>query len=91
MKIVLTGGGTSGHVTPNIALIPLLKEKGFDVFYIGTNGIEKTLITKEGIPFYEIQAGKLRRYMDMQNVKDIAKITKGYAQAVVQQILRSCA
>lgn len=82
MKIVLTGGGTSGHVTPNIALIPHLQKAGFEVFYIGTDGIEKKLITKEGIPFYEIQAGKLRRYMDFQNVKDIGKIMKGYRQSV---------
>ena len=82
IKIVLAGGGTAGHVTPNIALIPALKEAGFtDIQYIGTNGIEKELITKEGIPFHVIQAGKLRRYMDMENVKDIFRILKGTAQA----------
>lgn len=82
MKIVLAGGGTAGHVTPNIALIPALKEAGFtDIQYIGTNGIEKELITKEGIPFHEIQAGKLRRYLDMENIKDIFRIIKGTQQA----------
>ncbi len=82
MKIVLTGGGTSGHVTPNIALFEPLKKEGFEIFYIGTkNGIENSLIKQENIPFYEIEAGKLRRYLDMENVKDIARIFKGTAQA----------
>lgn len=82
MKIVLTGGGTSGHVTPNIALFEPLKKEGFEIFYIGTkNGIENNLIKEENIPFYEIEAGKLRRYLDMENVKDIARIVKGTAQA----------
>ncbi len=82
IKIVLAGGGTAGHVTPNIALIPALKKAGFtDISYIGTKGIEKELITKEGIPFHEIQAGKLRRYIDMENIKDIFRIIKGTRQA----------
>ena len=82
MKIVLAGGGTAGHVTPNIALIPTLRQNGFDeIHYVGTNGIEKKLIEQEGIPFHEIQAGKLRRYLDMQNIKDIGRIFKGTSQA----------
>lgn len=82
MKIVLAGGGTAGHVTPNIALIDNLRANGFDeIHYIGTNGIEKGLIEAEGIPFHEIPAGKLRRYMDMQNVKDIGRIFKGTLMA----------
>lgn len=82
MKIVLTGGGTSGHVTPNIALFEPLKKEGFEIFYIGTEkGIENTLIRQENVPFYEIQAGKLRRYIDMENIKDVARIIKGTAQA----------
>ena len=82
MKIVLTGGGTSGHVTPNIALFEPLKKEGFEIFYIGTKkGIENTLIKQENIPFYEIEAGKLRRYLDMENVKDVARIIKGTSQA----------
>ena len=61
-KIVLTGGGTAGHVTPNIALLPSLKEAGYEVFYIGSyTGIEKTLIEDLGIPYYGISSGKLRR------------------------------
>ena len=53
-KIVLTGGGTAGHVTPNLALLPLLKEHGYDIRYIGSyNGIEKKLIENAGIPMME--------------------------------------
>ena len=64
-KIVLTGGGTAGHVTPNIALLPRLKELGYEVSYIGSyDGIEKTLITDFDIPYYGIATGKLRRYLD---------------------------
>ena len=82
IKIVLAGGGTAGHVTPNIALIDTLRAHGFDeIHYIGTNGIEKGLIEAEGIPFHEIPAGKLRRYLDMENVKDIGRIFKGTALA----------
>ena len=66
-KIVLTGGGTAGHVTPNIALLPSLKEAGYEVFYIGSyTGIEKTLIEDLGIPYYGISSGKLRRYRSLR-------------------------
>ena len=62
-KIVLTGGGTAGHVTPNIALIPELQKQGNEVSYIGSyTGIEKTLIEELGIPYTGISSGKLRRY-----------------------------
>lgn len=81
--IVLTGGGTSGHVTPNIALLPGLMALGYDVHYIGSkNGIEKQLIQKEGIPYHGISAGKLRRYVDLKNVTDIFRIIGGFAQAL---------
>lgn len=80
--IILTGGGTAGHVTPNIALIPSLKENGWDVRYIGSHqGIEKDLITKEHIPYYGISSGKLRRYLSIENFKDPFKVIKGYFEA----------
>ncbi len=83
MKIVLTGGGTSGHVTPNIALLDVLKNHFEDIYYIGTEkGVEKALIEGEGIPFFTIEAGKLRRYIDVENLKDISKIFKGYKKSV---------
>ena len=64
-RIVLTGGGTAGHVTPNIALIPKLKSLDYDIHYIGSyNGIERKLIEELDIPYYGISSGKLRRYFD---------------------------
>ena len=80
--IVLTGGGTAGHVTPNIALIPSLKENGWDIKYIGSYaGMEKELVTKENIPYYGISSGKLRRYLSKENLKDPFKVLKGYFEA----------
>ena len=81
-KIVMTGGGTAGHVTPNIALFPRLKELGYEIHYIGSyTGIEKSLIEAQGIPYYGISSGKLRRYFDPKNFSDPAKVVKGYFQA----------
>ena len=69
--IVLTGGGTAGHVTPNIALIPRLQELGYEISYIGSyDGIEKKLIEEMHIPYYGISSGKLRRYFDVKNFTD---------------------
>lgn len=81
-KIVLTGGGTAGHVTPNIALIPILKDAGYEVHYIGSyEGIEKSLITEMGIPYYGISSGKLRRYLSAKNFTDPFRVIKGFSQA----------
>lgn len=81
-RILMTGGGTAGHVTPNIALMPSLKELGYDIVYIGSyNGIEKSLIEEQGIPYYGISSGKLRRYFDLKNFSDPFKVIKGYFQA----------
>lgn len=83
-KIIMTGGGTAGHVTPNLALIPKLKEKGFEIKYIGgSDGIEKEIITQNNIPFFGISCGKLRRYFDVKNFTDPFKIMKGIAQALM--------
>jgi UDP-N-acetylglucosamine--N-acetylmuramyl-(pentapeptide) pyrophosphoryl-undecaprenol N-acetylglucosamine transferase len=80
--IVLTGGGTAGHVTPNIALIPYLKKDGFNISYIGSfDGIEKQLISEMGISYYGISSGKLRRYMSLKNVSDIFRVLKGMSEA----------
>lgn len=82
-KIIMTGGGTAGHVTPNLALIPKLKENGFEVKYIGSrDGIEKEIITKNNIPFFGISCGKLRRYFDVKNFTDPFKILKGIIEAM---------
>jgi UDP-N-acetylglucosamine--N-acetylmuramyl-(pentapeptide) pyrophosphoryl-undecaprenol N-acetylglucosamine transferase len=81
-KIVLTGGGTAGHVTPNIALLPSLKDAGYEVIYIGSyDGIEKKLIEELGIQYYGISTGKLRRYKDIKNFTDPFKVIKGYGEA----------
>lgn len=81
-RIVLTGGGTAGHVTPNIALLPRLKELGYDIHYIGSyDGIERKLIEQYDIPYYGISSGKLRRYFDWKNFSDPFKVVKGYGQA----------
>ena len=82
-KIVLTGGGTAGHVTPNIALFPALKEAGYEISYIGSYaGMEKQLIEEQNIPYYGISSGKLRRYKDLRNLTDPFRVIKGYAQSV---------
>lgn len=81
-RIVLTGGGTAGHVTPNIALLPKLKEKGYDIHYIGSyDGIEKRLIEDYKIPYYGISTGKLRRYFDPKNFSDPFRVIKGFSEA----------
>lgn len=81
-RIILTGGGTAGHVTPNIALLPRLKELEYDIQYIGSiDGIEKKLIEEMSIPYYGISSGKLRRYFDPKNFSDPFKVIKGYVQA----------
>ena len=81
-RIILTGGGTAGHVTPNIALIPKLRELGFDIHYIGSyNGIEKDLIEPFGIPYHGISSGKLRRYFSLQNFTDPFRVLKGFGEA----------
>ena len=81
-RIILTGGGTAGHVTPNIALLPSLKERGYDIHYIGSyNGIEKELIEQLGIPYHGISSGKLRRYFSWQNFTDPFRVLKGFGEA----------
>ncbi len=82
-RIILTGGGTAGHVTPNIALIPRLLESGYDVHYIGTEkGIERTLVKNiAGVTYHAVSAGKLRRYFSVQNFADPFRVLKGMFQA----------
>lgn len=81
-RIILTGGGTAGHVTPNIALLPRLKELGYDIQYIGSyNGIEKELIEQFQIPYHGISSGKLRRYFSTQNFTDPFRVIKGFSEA----------
>jgi UDP-N-acetylglucosamine--N-acetylmuramyl-(pentapeptide) pyrophosphoryl-undecaprenol N-acetylglucosamine transferase len=82
-KIILTGGGTAGHVTPNLALLPSLKEAGYEIRYIGSyQGIERKLIESAGIPYDGISSGKLRRYFDLKNFSDPFRVLKGYGEAL---------
>lgn len=81
--MIMTGGGSAGHVTPNLALVPKLKELGFEIKYIGSkDGIEKEIIKKENIPYYSISSGKLRRYFDIKNFTDPLKVLKGVTDAM---------
>jgi len=82
-KIVLTGGGTAGHVTPNIALIPELQKNGYEVSYIGSyEGMERHLIEELDIPYTGISTGKFRRYFSLKNFTDPFRVIKGYHEAV---------
>lgn len=88
-RIVLTGGGTAGHVTPNIALIPRLRELDYDIHYMGSyDGIEKKLIADYDIPYYGISTGKFRRYFDPKNFSDPFRVIKGFSEArkILKQI-----
>jgi len=78
----MTGGGTAGHVVPNIALFDTLA-KDYEIHYIASeNGIERELVEKAGIPYYGISCGKLRRYINIKNFTDAFRVVKGFAQAV---------
>lgn len=82
-KIILTGGGTAGHVTPNLALIPSLLKLGYEIHYIGSyRGIEKKLIEGAGVQYDGISSGKLRRYFDIKNFSDPVRVIKGYGEAL---------
>ena len=81
-RIVLTGGGTAGHCTPNLALIPHLREAGYEIAYIGSiDGIERRLVADFDIPYEPIETGKLRRYFDTKNFSDPFRVIKGYGES----------
>jgi UDP-N-acetylglucosamine--N-acetylmuramyl-(pentapeptide) pyrophosphoryl-undecaprenol N-acetylglucosamine transferase len=81
-RILLTGGGTAGHVTSNIALLPALREQNYDIHYMGSyEGIEKKLIADFDIPYYGISTGKLRRYFDPKNFTDPFRVIAGFFEA----------
>jgi len=83
-RILFTGGGTAGHVIVNLALIPMFQKEGWEIDYIGSyDGIERKLIEPlEGVTYYSISTGKLRRYFSIQNFKDPFKVLKGTGQAL---------
>lgn len=81
-RIIMTGGGTAGHVTPNIALIEVLQREGWQIDYVGSaDGVEKTMITAINIPYHAVSSGKLRRYFSWRNFFDPFRILWGVVQA----------
>lgn len=82
-RILFTGGGSAGHVIVNLALIPVFQREGWEIDYIGSKeGIERTLIEQlDGVTYYPISTGKLRRYLSLENIKDPFKVVKGTLQA----------
>ena len=83
LKILLTGGGSAGHITVNLALIPLLLQSGWQVIYIGSiKGIERELISNiPEVKYYGVSTGKLRRYFALQNLTDLLRLTRGVLEA----------
>jgi UDP-N-acetylglucosamine--N-acetylmuramyl-(pentapeptide) pyrophosphoryl-undecaprenol N-acetylglucosamine transferase len=83
-KIVLTGGGTAGHVMPNLALLPQLRREGWEIAYIGSRqGIETELLRPTGIPYYSVSSGKFRRYFSIQNFTDPFRVIQGLFEATL--------
>lgn len=81
--IVLTGGGTAGHITPNFALIGPLQDQGAHVVYIGLkDGMEAQLVKAQDIPFYGISGGKFRRNFKWRNLTDLFRIMCGFFQSI---------
>ncbi|HDK4408134.1 TPA: undecaprenyldiphospho-muramoylpentapeptide beta-N-acetylglucosaminyltransferase, partial [Staphylococcus aureus] len=83
-KIAFTGGGTVGHVSVNLSLIPTALSQGYEALYIGSkNGIEREMIESQlpEIKYYPISSGKLRRYISLENAKDVFKVLKGVLDA----------
>ncbi len=81
-RIVLTGGGTAGHVTPHLALLPHLMREGYEIHYIGTEeGIEHTMMAREGVAYHAVKSGKLRRYFDWKNFTDPFRVIAGAFQS----------
>jgi len=80
--IILTGGGTAGHVAPNLALIPALKKLGFEIHYIGeAGGFEQRLTAGQPVVFHAVRAGKFRRYFSLKNLTDPVRVVCGYFDA----------
>ena len=82
-KIIFTGGGSAGHVTLNLALIPWFIENKWEIDYIGSKGgMEQELVAKfPTVKYHGIMTGKLRRYFSLQNFIDAIKIPIGCLQA----------
>lgn len=84
--IVLTGGGTAGHVLPHIALLPFLRQDFDRIIYLGGNGVEREIAQESGIPFYGVTTVKLRRKLTLKNLAIPFRLLKGIGEA--KKILR---
>ncbi|MCL2707648.1 MAG: undecaprenyldiphospho-muramoylpentapeptide beta-N-acetylglucosaminyltransferase [Defluviitaleaceae bacterium] len=83
-RILLTGGGSAGHVTPNVALVPSLRREGFEIHYAGgRGGMERALASPVADEYHAVSSGKLRRYFDLKNFTDIFKVAKGFFDAII--------
>ncbi len=86
-KVLFTGGGSAGHVVPNLALIEdLLIHGDVDVCYMGTDGIEKKLVSEQKIPYFEISCPKLVRGTSLTSLKRNLKIPSEFLRAKKQAI-----
>lgn len=79
--IVLTGGGTAGHIIPNLALISELRKYFDNIHYIGGDGMEKELVKMENIPFHEVPCVKFNRTNILKNAQIPYMLTKGIIEA----------
>lgn len=87
--VVLTGGGTAGHVTPHYALIPRLQKLGYAVHYIGSCCMEEDLMKDfPGVTYHAISSGKLRRYFSLKNFTDPFRTLAGISQSlgIIKQV-----
>lgn len=92
MRILVTGGGSSGHISPALAVIAAANElatqgecEPIEWLYLGgKRGLEEKLVTAAGIPFFGVQTGKLRRYVSRENLTDLGRIPVGVAQSLKQ-------
>jgi UDP-N-acetylglucosamine--N-acetylmuramyl-(pentapeptide) pyrophosphoryl-undecaprenol N-acetylglucosamine transferase len=83
MKIIVSGGGTGGHIYPALALIRTIKQKHPDTecLYIGTEkGLESRLVPRESIPFKSIHITGFKRSLSFENVKTVARFLKGVSR-----------
>lgn len=81
-SIVLTGGGTAGHCTPHLAILPYLKKDFDNIYYVGSeNGIEKEIIKNTDIPYFSVTCAKLNRNLNAKNLFIPFKVAKGIFQA----------
>lgn len=80
--IVLTGGGTAGHVTPHLALLPYLKKDFDKIYYIGSfGGMEKNIIANTGVKYYSVPCVKLIRKFTFKNLAIPFTLCKGVSEA----------